>query len=143
MKYLFFIISLLLYATSLEAEQENSSARHVYVVANIAAKDISLSRQEVKNLFMGGVIDYELVPVTMAEGNRERTAFHGKVLGLTDARVRSYWAQMKFSGRKQAPYVTENQAEAIKFVQNNEGTVTYINASTPIPDGLTVVYTSN
>ncbi|MDT0583481.1 MULTISPECIES: hypothetical protein [Alteromonadaceae] len=112
------------------------------IVANVDS-ELSLTKQEVKNLFMGGVIDYDLRPITLTAANKERTLFHARVLGLTDARVRSYWAQMRFSGRKQQPDTAENEAQALEYVTANAGTITYIKSTTPLPEGLVVVYRSN
>jgi hypothetical protein len=87
--------------------------------------------------------DYDLIPINLSSGNKERTVFHSRVLGLTDARVQSYWAQMRFSGRKQEPLTAESEIQALEYVIANEGTVTYVKSTTPLPEGLVVVYRSN
>jgi hypothetical protein len=122
--------------------EEALQSTQLLVVANVES-EISLSKQEVKNLFMGGVIDYDLIPINLSSGNKERTVFHSRVLGLTDARVQSYWAQMRFSGRKQEPLTAESEIQALEYVIANEGTVTYVKSTTPLPEGLVVVYRSN
>ena len=135
-----FIIIYFTTSNSLSAEESLRSTK-LLLVANVES-EISLTKQEVKNLFMGGVIDYDLKPITLTASNKERTLFHARVLGLTDARVRSYWAQMRFSGRKQQPSTAENEAQALAYVAENVGTVTYVKSTTTLPEGLVVVYSS-
>lgn len=111
----------------------------VVLVANIDS-NLKLSKQEIQNLFMGGFVSHELIPVAIESGNPLRTDFNLTVIGLTESRVQSYWAQMKFTGRKKQPITFENQALALSYVVQNENTVTYVSADQEIPDNLVVIY---
>lgn len=133
--FILFIFSLTLTCIS----QVSYSNASVKVVANIK-EDIQLSKKQVRNLFLGGSIDENLTAVALAPNNETRVLFNTKVVGLTEARIQSYWAQMKFSGRKKPPMQFENTDQAIDFALENDRAAIYLPIDAPVPDGLKVIF---
>jgi hypothetical protein len=113
----------------------------ITVVANTQDRSILLNRQEVRNLFMGGAQHYGLHAIALPPENQTRILFNTKVIGLTESRIQSYWAQMRFTGRKKAPKEVDTERLVIQYIKDNEGTVGYLPASVSLPDELTVIYT--
>ncbi|MBF7074862.1 hypothetical protein ISG33_15780 [Glaciecola sp. MH2013] len=111
----------------------------VKLIANVD-EEISLSRQEVKSLFLGGAVQYELSAVALEPDHRTRLQFNTHVLGLTESRIQSYWAQMRFSGKSKPPRELASEQSAIAYVMNNKGAVTYVDEATELPDSLKVVF---
>lgn len=114
----------------------------VKVVANTLGAEVNLNKQEVRNLFMGGVLTYKLQAIVLPPENKTRILFNTKVIGLTESRIQSYWAQMQFSGRKTPPKELNDEQSIISYLLRNEGTVAYLPADYSIPEELTVVYRS-
>ena len=127
---------LLAFATQVQAEG-------VLIVANTAERDLKLTRIEVRNLFMGEASDLALDAIALPPDNLTRVLFNTKVIGLTESRIQAYWAQMRFSGRKQPPREFEDEAEALEYVLANEGAVGYFSQDTPLPEGLVILYRSD
>ena len=122
------------------------SSDSIVVVANTQHTSIKLSRQEIRNLFMGGALSslsYDLRAIALPPENQTRVKFNTKVIGLTESRIQSYWAQMRFSGRKKPPTELSNETLVIEYLQNNPGSVAYLPVDTEIPIGLTVLFQSN
>ncbi|WP_158768320.1 hypothetical protein [Paraglaciecola sp. L1A13] len=117
-----------------------SASTGVIVVANTADKSIKLNRQQVRNLFMGGAVPYELEAISLPSDNQTRVLFNTKVVGLTESRIQSYWAQMRFTGRKRAPKEMDSESSVLEYIENNVGAVGYLPEGTAIPDNLTVIY---
>lgn len=117
-----------------------NTAEAIVVVANTPDKSIQLNRQQVRNLFMGGVIPYDLEAIALPSENHTRVLFNTKVVGLTESRIQSYWAQMRFTGRKRAPKEVDSENLVLEYLKNNEGSVGYLPAGIAIPKGLTVIY---
>lgn len=136
MKNFILILSILTYASLGQASLSHASVR---IVANVDG-DIQLTKQQVRNLFLGGKLDENLRAVELPPANELRVLFNTKVIGLTEARLQSYWAQMRFSGRKKPPQQFENHSSALQYVLKNEGAVLYLSANMPVPDGLRVIY---
>lgn len=113
--------------------------QEVVVVANIDY-DVELSKQEIRNLFMGGTLNYDLTAIELPPNNSLRVLFNTKVVGLTEARIQSYWAQMRFSGRKKQPKQLQSTDSVIEYLLNNKGAIAYLPAKSNIPSELTVVY---
>ena len=113
----------------------------IVVVANISDKSIQLNRQQIRNLYMGGMMPYDLNVIALSPDNVTRVIFNTKVVGLTESRIQSYWAQMRFTGRKKAPKEFANERTLLEYLIDNEGTLGYLRGSTSIPDDLLVVYT--
>lgn len=118
------------------------NAESILIVANTGDSDLSLSRLEVRNLFMGGINDSSLNAIALPPNNLTRIMFNTKVIGLTESRIQAYWAQMRFSGRKRPPVEFQNEAAALKYLIANKGAVGYFPEDMPLPDGLTVLYRS-
>ncbi|WP_166426126.1 hypothetical protein [Paraglaciecola sp. 20A4] len=117
-----------------------AAAEGIIVVANTTDNSIQLNRQQVRNLFMGGVIPYDLTAVSLPPDNRTRVLFNTKVVGLTEARIQSYWAQMRFTGRKRAPREVNNESLLLDYLKESKGAVGYLPASATLPKELTVIY---
>lgn len=115
----------------------------IKVVANTSGKEITLNKQEVRNLFMGGALTHDLRAIVLPPENKTRVLFNTKVIGLTESRIQSYWAQMWFSGRKRPPKELSDEQSIITYLLRNEGTAGYVAADFSIPEELTVVFTSN
>jgi len=81
-----------------------ASAEGLKVVAN-TERNIQLSREQVRNLYMGATLGYGLKPVALPASNRHRSMFNTRVIGLAEARIQSYWAQMRFTGRLRPPTI--------------------------------------
>jgi hypothetical protein len=113
----------------------------IVVVANTSDKSMKLNRQQVRNLFMGGMLPYELNAIALPPENQTRVLFNTKVIGLTESRIQSYWAQMRFTGRKTAPKELKNEDMILEYLKTHDGAVGYLPAGSLLPKELTVLYT--
>lgn len=116
----------------------------VWVVANVSEQNFALTKAEVRNLFMRSTTSSSdaLIPVAMSPGNRSRAIFNSKIIALTESRIQSYWAQMRFSGR-QIPPIEFNSLDALlEHLTNTEGAIGYVPAGTALPENVKVVYRS-
>jgi len=112
----------------------------IVVVANIENKSIQLSRQEIRNLFMGSSLPYPLTAIALPPENQTRVLFNTRVVGLTEARIQSYWAQMRFTGRKKPPKELSDEKLLLAYLTNNQGYVGYLPSNADIPSELTVLF---
>ncbi|WP_246604313.1 hypothetical protein [Alteromonas lipotrueae] len=113
----------------------------VWVVANLGEPSLQLSKSEIRNVFMGGATN-GLSPVEFEPGSYIRKVFNTRVIGLPEARIQSFWAQMRFSGRSIPPSNVSNIEEMVTFLIEHKLSVGYLPEGTVIPKGLTVVYVS-
>lgn len=111
----------------------------IIVVANTQGKSISLSPQQVRHLFMGVSIPYDFKAIALPPENQTRVLFNTKVVGLTESRIQSYWAQMRFTGRKIAPKEADNESALLDYLKKNEMSVGYLPSSADIPNELTIL----
>jgi hypothetical protein len=115
----------------------------VVVVAHLANQTVSLSRGEIRNIFMGGVSESNLAPVEIASGSHVRVVFNTHVIGLPESRIQSYWAQMKFSGRSKPPVSVGNIDEMISYLIENEASIGYLPEGVELPESLTILFTTD
>lgn len=118
----------------------NTNASDLIVVANTELENINVQKRQVRDIFMGNNSDLALKPVALRPNNRVRASFNTKIVGLTESRIQSYWAQMRFSGRKKAPQEFDSVDDVLSFVQSHKNTVAYVPAGTQLPAGVTVIY---
>ena len=119
------------------------AANDLIVVANTNKKNLTLTKVQVKNLFMRRAFKYELEPVILPQEHMLRILFNTKIVGLTESRIQSYWAQMRFSGRKVEPMEIESEGLIIEFLLKNKGSIAYLSGNTRVPDELTIVYSTD
>ena len=127
-------ILLLLLACDLARAQDD-----IVVVASSRAVE-SLDRTSVRNLFMGNLRVEGLRPVNLPAGNPVRVLFNTRVIGLTEARIQSYWAQMRFSGRSRPPPEVNDVQSLLDLLLEQPGNVGYLPADIDLPEGLTVLF---
>lgn len=127
-------ILLLLLACDLARAQDD-----IVVVASSRAVE-SLDRTSVRNLFMGNLRVEGLRPVNLPAGNPVRVLFNTRVIGLTEARIQSYWAQMRFSGRSRPPPEVNDVQSLLDLLLEQRGNVGYLPADIDLPEGLTVLF---
>ncbi|MDO6691671.1 hypothetical protein Q4574_00180 [Aliiglaciecola sp. 3_MG-2023] len=136
MKICFILLSIILLNST-----QIASAEHIIIIANTREKSVELNRQQIRNLFMGGAVPYQLHAVALAPENKSRLLFNNKVIGLTESRIQSYWAQMRFTGRKKEPKQVNSESELLEYLKNNEGSLGYCSSDLEIPSELTVLLT--
>ncbi len=127
-------ILLLLLVCNLARAQDD-----IVVVASSRAVE-SLDRTSVRNLFMGNLRVEGLRPVNLPAGNPVRVLFNTRVIGLTEARIQSYWAQMRFSGRSRPPPEVNDVQSLLDLLLEQRGNVGYLPADIDLPEGLTVLF---
>lgn len=127
------VILVFLHAGTLNAQES------IMVVVNYPNKDLKLSTSAIRNLFMGSPLDIELIPVNLPSGNINRIHFNTRVIGLTESRIQSYWAQMRFSGRKKAPIELGSEAEVIQYVSKTPGAIAYLPENANLPQNLQIL----
>lgn len=118
----------------------NSNAIGLIVIANTDIVNIKVKKRQVRDIFMGNNAKLLLTPCALAPNSEARLIFNTKIVGLTESRIQSYWAQMRFSGRKKPPKEFASVDSVLAFVKNNKDTVAYVPSGTEIPEGLTIIY---
>lgn len=112
----------------------------VLVVGNLDKANLTLTREQVRNLFMGASIGHGLRPVVLQPGHPARSIFNTRVVGLTESRINAYWAQMRYTGRMTPPRQLDDVQQLLAYLQDNPGAVGYLPSSVTIPPELTVLY---
>lgn len=139
----FIKLSIALITTAISASclsQDGNQENNIIVVANIEDYGIELSKQQVKSLFMGSSLGYNFDVATLPPSSLIRVNFNTQVIGLTEDRIQSFWAQMRFTGRKTQPKQIGTIESLLEYVKNTPGAVTYLPASTLLPGNLKILY---
>ncbi|WP_188149501.1 hypothetical protein [Teredinibacter waterburyi] len=118
----------------------NLDGRDFIVVANLTENTVELSMRDLRPIYMGGTLSRSIHAVNLPAGAPLRISFNTRILGLTEARVQSYWAQLKFTGRSKPPLELDTFEEIINYVSTNENTVAYLPAGYPLPDSVAIIY---
>ena len=130
------IVAMLLCLQCAHAEQAGS----LKLIANIGEPEISLTRQQVRELYLGRAGALGMIPLNYAPGSRLRIIFNTRVIGLTESRIQSFWAQMTFTGRGTPPREFDTPDELMDALQRTPGAVAYVSGDTPVPAGFQTLY---
>lgn len=116
------------------------STAGLIVVINNAENQQTFTKQQIRHIFMGGALSRKFVAVNLPSGHPLRIQFNTKVIGLTESRIQSYWAQMKFTGRSKPPKEVETTEELLAYLIANKSAMAYLPLDTKLPPELTVIY---
>jgi len=139
------LLSLLLFTVLVQVIPAHADTNRdkIIVVAHTEESGLTLSQDQVRNLFMGASVGRTLHPAVLPPNNRTRSLFNTKVVGMSESRVQSYWAQMKFTGRRSSPLQVSNEADMLRYLSNTPDSVGYLTADTEIPGELTIIYSTD
>lgn len=129
-----------LFLTLITASAFQAQALELMVVANTDMANTGVEKRQIRDIFMGNNSQMLLKPVALSPKSDARSVFNTKIVGLTESRIQSYWAQMRFSGRKKPPQEFESVEDMLRFMQSNKDTVGYLPADTKIPANFTVIF---
>ncbi|WP_199610486.1 hypothetical protein [Flocculibacter collagenilyticus] len=89
-----------------------------------------LTQQQVKRIFLGnnkGAASKDnLKPINLPYEHPVRILFSNKAIGLTEARIKAFWAQMKFAGKGNPPIEFDNIEAVIEKVAQSPGYIGYV-----------------
>lgn len=119
------------------------ASERIIIVTHSDNTGVRLSREQIRNLFMGASVGRDLQPVALPPGNRTRSLFNIKIVGLSDSRVQSYWAQMKFTGRRPPPQIVNSEKAMVQYLLDTPGSIGYLTADTDLPEDLIVIYATD
>lgn len=98
-----------------------------------------LSKVQIKQIYLrGGGLD--LTPINYEVGNDLRIVFNSNILGLTEARLQAYWAQMKFTGRAKEPEEHSSAQVIISIMLKRQSVIAYVKDDTEIPADFIILY---
>lgn len=109
----------------------------VVVIGNSQGPD-AISSDAVKQLYLG---KGQQLPnganaqlFELPEGSAERTEFHSKTTGRTDAQLQSNWSRLVFTGKATAPVVAGDSAAMINAIKANPNAIGYLDESAVTAD---------
>lgn len=105
-----------------------TNAKDLLVVSS-KQSPVDLSRQQIKQVYLGARLSVDGVniqPLALPVGERWRSVFNTKVIGLSEARIQSYWAQMRFTGRRSEPDEIDSTDKLIEKLLQQPGTLGYL-----------------
>ena len=93
----------------------------------------TLNAKQVKSIFLGKSKKFPdgsaAIPVDQNEGSTMREAFGSKVLGKSQAQLKSFWSKRIFSGKGTPPNTLAGDAEVKAWVAKTPGAVGYIDGA--------------
>lgn len=118
-----------------------ASATDILIITNQSSNVEKLSRNEIRQVFLGGTLSRKYEPVNLMVGDPVRTLFNTKILGLTEGRIQAYWAQLLFSGKnEQPPKEFNSTAEMMTYIMSNHNAIGYISTKTPVPTNVKIIF---
>lgn len=114
-------------------------ADEVLVITNKASEIKDVSRRTLRQIYMDLLTTHEQTPINLPKRNHFRTIFNTKVIGLTESRISSYWAQQKFSGRGEPPMEVSTEKELLEYIEKNKNHIGYISDQTAVPSNVRVL----
>jgi len=136
----------LAFALCLVALSSPASPNDVLVVVNINNPTDQLTKSQVIDLFMGKYLAFpngikaSTVDIDGIDDLKKR--FYQQLVGMSLARVNSFWSRIKFTGRAKPPLKQPNEDAIIRFITLKKDAISYISRS-KLNENLKVVFEFN
>jgi ABC-type phosphate transport system substrate-binding protein len=105
----------------------------VLVVAGANNPSISLSKNQVSDVFLGKVTSLpdgsSVIPVDQPESNPLREEFYLKVANKSAAQAKAQWAKLYFTGRGEPPLEVKDSRDVKMILNLTPGAIGYIDQS--------------
>lgn len=122
-------IPMLFIAVSLFFPEDKIFAESVIVICNNSVSEDSLTKEDIKNIFLGMKTTWsnnqKIVFVTLKEGD-VHDIFLKEYIGKTIFQYANYWKKQVFTGKGKPPKSFETEEELVNYVADTEGAVGYI-----------------
>lgn len=113
------------------------------VVVHASNPVVSVTRAELSAIYMKRRRSWpdgtEIVPIDRPPTSRLRERFSRDVHGKSVAYVTRYWQRLIFSGRAVPPREVRSEAAVLELVRRNAEAVGYVDARTPLGDGVKAI----
>jgi hypothetical protein len=113
------------------------------VVVHASNPATSVTRAELSAIYMKRKRSWpdgtEIVPIDHSTISRPRERFSRAVHGKSVAFVTRYWQRLIFSGRAVPPREVRSDAAVLELVRRNVHAVGYVDARTPLVDGVKAI----
>lgn len=117
------------------------------VVVNKDVKNASISKTELKNLFLGRMSMWEgnvkIKPAYLKVGTDGADAFYNDVVGMPAAKFKKIWVKLIFSGYGIEPKSATSVEEILKYVTETSGAIAVIPSGKSAGSGEFKVLTIN
>jgi len=121
----------------------SASAQDYVLVVNADNPVTTLNKRDVAAIFLKQTTrwsdDKPVVPVDQAKGAKLRDVFMKAVVGKSAAAMDAYWQTQIFSGKNVPPMTRAKDADVLAVVRANANAIGYVDAKTPLPQGVKVV----
>lgn len=105
----------------------------VLVVAGINNPSITLSKNQISDVFLGKVTSLpdgsSVTLVDQPESNPLRDEFYLKVANKSAAQAKAHWAKLYFTGRGVPPREGKDSSDVKKILNSTHGAIGYIDQS--------------
>jgi ABC-type phosphate transport system substrate-binding protein len=115
-------------AGAMMASAVPARAADFIVIAHPGVPDGSLSREDVRAVFLGDKTtwsDGKPIKIVVLEEGASHKAFLREVLGKTPAQFDTYWKKMVFTGKAAIPKTCGDTQELLDFVARQPGAIGY------------------
>jgi ABC-type phosphate transport system substrate-binding protein len=125
------VVFALLAATCVIRLSAPAWAAEYAVVANAGVPGHSVSRDDLKAIFLGDKTTWgngAPIKIVVLEDGAAHKAFLQEVLGKTPAQFDSYWKKLVFTGKAGAPRSFADPAALAEYVAKEPGAIGYVSA---------------
>lgn len=114
-----------------------SDAADLIVVANKNVKDVQLTKDDIKAIFLGKKTEWSdssKISFVVLKNKQDEEDFMKNYVGKSFDQFNNYWKQQVFTGNGQMPKTFENVKDLVDYVSKTDGAVGYLSSDTPAAD---------
>ncbi|OUS28389.1 hypothetical protein A9Q99_12775 [Gammaproteobacteria bacterium 45_16_T64] len=114
-----------------------------YVITNANNSVLSLSKSDIKNIFLGKIRSFpngsQATPLNLRKDSSSRKFFMDEIIQTSETKWRSHWARLIFTGKGRPPKEYPSPKEIIALVSQRETALGYFFGELEKIEGITVL----
>jgi ABC-type phosphate transport system substrate-binding protein len=103
----------------------------VVVIANKDVSETSMSKDKVKQIFLGKVVKWQdgsRIHFVTLKGDSHKD-FLKEYIGRSEAQYKTYWKKILFTGKGSMPKSFDTEEEMAQYVANTAGAIGYVSTN--------------
>lgn len=133
------VLSIVLF--SINGLAETPTTKGLMVITRTDTPIAVLSKRQIKSVYLGAPTALKLTPIMLESSTLIRQQFNAEVMGLSESRLQSFLAQMRFSGRAVNLVELDDIEQVLKQVIAEPNFIAYVPSDTKLGSNVKVLFT--
>lgn len=128
-KKIIYALLFLLFSSLISNDSISIAHAEIYFIANIGVKNTSLTRKEIREIFLGKQKRWEdnhPIEIVLIKETNVHAEFVKRYIQRTEKQFMNSWKHMLFTGKSKFPKLFSSEIKVIDYISKTDGAIGYV-----------------